>query len=207
MHAQTGTGGGTSAGTNGIPRDRLPRALVCLADDQILEVRVTRRRHFRGVWWYDLVLTLPDRRDTPRGPVRDVTEVAFSAPYPDVQPIPGEDYTILAPPPPEERRRWRLSEAPPGSPHDVVVHRLHCAQGGMSQQLATDREALRMLADPEEAVTCSVCRPDRVLYPDGVGPHDGGEPPYPRSLGMGHGPGDLSANVDRHLAEGGFGDS
>ncbi|MGK5548482.1 DUF6233 domain-containing protein [Streptomyces sp. URMC 127] len=165
MHTQTGAGAGGGSGrrAHGIPLDQLPRALVCLADDQVLEVRVTARRPFRGVWWYELVLTLPDRRDTPRGPVRDVTEIAFSAPYPDVQPIPGEDYTILDPPPAEECRRWRLSEAPPGSPHAVVVHRLDCAQGGMSQQLATDREALRMLADPEEAVTCSICRADRVL--------------------------------------------
>ncbi|WP_424892209.1 DUF6233 domain-containing protein [Streptomyces sp. XH2] len=148
---------------DGIPRDRLPRALVCLADDQVLEARVTGRRYFRGTWWYELVLTLPNRRDTPRGPVRDVLEVPFSAPYPDVQPIAGEDYTVLDPPPVEERRRWRLSEAAPGSSHEVVVHRLDCVQAGMSQQLATDREALRMLADPEEAVTCAVCRPDIVL--------------------------------------------
>ncbi|MGK5548484.1 hypothetical protein ACSNOH_27695 [Streptomyces sp. URMC 127] len=39
-------------------------------------------------------------------------------------------------------------------------------------------------------------------------PHeDGVEPPYPRSLGMGHGPGDLAVNADRYLAEGGFGES
>ncbi|MFD0386425.1 hypothetical protein ACFQ2B_40220 [Streptomyces stramineus] len=28
---------------DGIPRDQLPRALVCLEGDQVIEVRVTRR--------------------------------------------------------------------------------------------------------------------------------------------------------------------
>ncbi|MEU2854551.1 DUF6233 domain-containing protein [Streptomyces syringium] len=148
---------------DGIPRDQLPRALVCLEGDQVLEVRVTRRRHFRGEWWYDLLVRLPSRRDTPRGPVPDVKEVEFSARHPDVQPIEGEDYAVLDPPPADERRRWRISEAPPGSAYEVVVHRLDCAQGALSQKVATDREALRMLADPEEAVTCSVCCPENFL--------------------------------------------
>lgn len=90
-------------------------------------------------------------------------EVAFSARHPDVQPIAGEDYGVLDPPPAHEHRRWWISDASPGSSYDADVHRLDCTQGALSQKLATDREALRVPADPEEAVTCSVCRPEAVL--------------------------------------------
>ncbi|WP_367132877.1 MULTISPECIES: DUF6233 domain-containing protein [Streptomyces] len=147
-----------------VPLAGLPCATVILPDEQIVEVRVTRRRRDRhGVWWYDLVMEIPDRVDTPHGPVQRVRQVFFCAPYPLVQPLPGHDYSALNPPPPGERKRWRVSESSPGRGPDLVVHRLDCAQGALSRQVITDHEALRLLADPEQAVTCSTCRPGAVL--------------------------------------------
>ncbi|CAM5310125.1 DUF6233 domain-containing protein [Streptomyces abikoensis] len=140
-----------------VPLAGLPYATVSLPDEQIVDVRVTRRRRDRnGVWWYDLVLEIPDRVDTPHGPLQQIRQVSFCAPHPLVQPLPGQDYSVLNPPPPGERKRWRVSEAPPGSEPDLIVHRLDCAQGAHSRQMVTDGEALRLLADPEEARTCAI---------------------------------------------------
>ncbi|MHA7956311.1 DUF6233 domain-containing protein [Streptomyces sp. L500] len=147
------------------PQVAFPYATVSLPGDQgVVDVRVTRRRRDRsGIWWYDLVLEVPDRLDTPRGPVAQTREITFSAPYPVVQPLPDQDYRVLDPPPPEERKRWRVEESILSRGPDLVIHRADCAAGAHSQQLVTDREALRLLADPEEAVTCSICRPEAVL--------------------------------------------
>ncbi|MEU4205671.1 hypothetical protein AB0F64_37865 [Streptomyces sp. NPDC026294] len=48
--------------------------------------------------------TTPPRISKQRCP----SVVELSAPHPIVQPIEGEDYTVLAPPPPEKRTRWRV---------------------------------------------------------------------------------------------------
>ncbi|MGI5526810.1 DUF6233 domain-containing protein [Streptomyces syringium] len=155
-----------------VPVAGLPYATVSLPGGQIVDVRVLRRRRDRrGVWWYDVVLEVPDRVDTPHGPVQEVRQIFFSAPHPVVQPLPGQDYSAHDPPPPEDRKRWRVSERVSGRGPDLVVHRLDCAQGAHSQQVVTDREALRLLADPEQAVTCSTCRPGAVLKNRRAGAH------------------------------------
>lgn len=79
-----------------------------------------------------------------------------------MRPIPGEDYRRLDPPPPQERMRWRLDRAPLWMRAEFLVHRLDCAQGH-GDHLLTDRAALEMLADPETAACCEVCRPDTLL--------------------------------------------
>ncbi|MEV5596032.1 DUF6233 domain-containing protein [Streptomyces sp. NPDC052496] len=44
------------------------------------------------------------------------------------------------------------------------MHRLDCAAGSEGGSLATDAEALRLLAQgPEVAITCAICRPKAVL--------------------------------------------
>ncbi|MFB1048964.1 DUF6233 domain-containing protein [Streptomyces chrestomyceticus] len=45
-----------------------------------------------------------------------------------------------------------------------LVHRLDCAAGSDGGSLATDADALRLLAQgPEVATTCAICRPEAVL--------------------------------------------
>jgi hypothetical protein len=141
-----------------------PRAEITLPDGQRLQARVTRRRRDRsGVWWYDLTLDVPDREDDRRhGPTLTARTITFSAPHPLVQPIAGEDYRSLDPPPPGERKRWRLDDAPMWMRAEFLVHRLDCAQAH-GEHLLTDQEVLQMLADPEAAACCEVCRPETLL--------------------------------------------
>ncbi|MFD7667740.1 DUF6233 domain-containing protein [Streptomyces sp. NPDC059788] len=139
-----------------------PLVEVALPDGQTIRAVVTRRRRDRsGTWWYDCELTLPGRVDTPRGPIQQPHVVAFSAPYGIVRPIEGQDYTVLDPPPPEKRTRWRVDVTRDGR---RLVHRLDCAAGSEGGSLATDADALRLLAQgPEVATTCAICRPEAVL--------------------------------------------
>ncbi|MFF3277486.1 hypothetical protein ACFYWU_42215 [Streptomyces chrestomyceticus] len=98
--------------------------------------------------------------DTPRGPIQQPHVVALSAPYGIVRPVEGQDYTVLYPPP-EKRTRWRVDVMRDGR---RVVHRMDCAAGSESGSLATDPDALRLLAQgPEAATTWAICRPEAVL--------------------------------------------
>lgn len=144
---------------------RRPLVLVALPSGQAVEAAVVRRRRDRfGRWWYDCALEVPDRLDLPHGPQPNVQRVEFSALYPDhVAPLPGEDYSPLDPPPPAERKRWRIERSALARGPELVVHRPDCAAGRHSTQMATDAEALQLLADPDEAATCSVCKPEAVL--------------------------------------------
>ncbi|WP_310726226.1 DUF6233 domain-containing protein [Streptomyces sp. N2A] len=143
-----------------------PQAEVTLPDGQHLRAKVLGRRRDRsGVWWYRLAIDLPEQvEDRRRGLALSSRTITFSAPFPVVQPLPGEDYTSLTPPPPEQRKRWRLS--PP--PHqdgwaDAYLHRPDCAQAGSTGVLVSDEEALAALAGPNVTAPCPVCRPDTVL--------------------------------------------
>ncbi|MEV5123584.1 DUF6233 domain-containing protein [Streptomyces decoyicus] len=55
-----------------------------------------------------------------------------------------------------------MDDAPLWQRAEFLVHRPDCAQAS-SDRLLTDREALEMLADPEVAGSCDVCRPDTIL--------------------------------------------
>ncbi|WP_053698490.1 DUF6233 domain-containing protein [Streptomyces sp. NRRL F-5755] len=139
-----------------------PLVEVTLPDGQTIRAVVTRRRRDRsGAWWYDYQLTLPGRVDTAHGPIQQPHVVELSAPHPIVQPIEGQDYTVLDPPPPEQRMRWRVDVTRDGR---RLVHRLDCAAGSEGGSLATGADALRLLAQgPEVATTCAICRPEAVL--------------------------------------------
>ncbi|MEU8994104.1 DUF6233 domain-containing protein [Streptomyces caniferus] len=140
-----------------------PRAEVILPDGQRLTAAVTcRRRDRSGTWWYDLQIDVPDRvDDRRRGPSLGARTVEICVPYPYCRPIPGEDYSSLAPPPPTERRRWSLAAACDGWVQ-AYLHRPDCAQAHGGSRV-TDQEALTALADPEATAACPVCRPDRIL--------------------------------------------
>ncbi|RSO49626.1 hypothetical protein DMH15_02840 [Streptomyces sp. WAC 06725] len=135
-----------------------PLVEVTLPDGQTIRAVVTRRRRdHSGTWWYDYQLTLLGRVDTAHGPIQQPHVVELSAPHPIVRPIEGQDYTVLDPPPPEKRTRWRVDVTRDG-------HRLDCVAGAEGGSLATDADALRLLAQgPEVATTCAICRPDAVL--------------------------------------------
>ncbi|GAA2687197.1 DUF6233 domain-containing protein [Streptomyces lunalinharesii] len=141
-----------------------PIAEITLPDGQMLRAPVVRRRRDRsGIWWYDLLVELPDAEfDRRRGPQLVTRTVPISAPYPVVQPVAGQSYVSLDPPPPEERQRWRVDDAPHWMRADLLIHRPDCAQT-RSTQAITDTQAMEMLADPEIAVACEVCSPDAVL--------------------------------------------
>ncbi|MGI5341863.1 DUF6233 domain-containing protein [Streptomyces sp. CA-181903] len=50
-----------------------------------------------------------------------------------------------------------------GQRADYVIHRADCASGTHSPVLATDQEALQLLAGPDETLTCAVCKPEALL--------------------------------------------
>ncbi|WP_031191186.1 MULTISPECIES: DUF6233 domain-containing protein [Streptomyces] len=78
-----------------------------------------------------------------------------------MQPIEGDDCAVLDPSPPEKRARWRVDVTRDGR---RLVHRLDCAAGSEGGSLATDVDALHLLAQgPEVATTCAICRPKAVL--------------------------------------------
>ncbi|MFB1046830.1 DUF6233 domain-containing protein [Streptomyces chrestomyceticus] len=139
-----------------------PLVEVALPDGQTIRAVVTRRRRDRfGTWWYDYELTLPGRVDTSSGPIQQPHVVSGCAPYPIVQPLEDQDYTVLDPPPPEKRTRWRVDVTRDGR---RLVHRVDCAAGSEGGSLATDADALRLLAQgPEVATTCAICCPEAVL--------------------------------------------
>ncbi|BCK67378.1 hypothetical protein Srufu_013310 [Streptomyces libani subsp. rufus] len=62
-----------------------------------------RRRDRSGTWWYDLQIELPDRvEDRRHGPSLTYRTITFSAPFPDVQGLPGVNYASLDLPPARE---------------------------------------------------------------------------------------------------------
>lgn len=140
-------------------------ARLTLPDGQQLDVPVIRRERAQGgTWWYTLALDLPARVDTPTGSHVEPYTVEVAGRYPDeVQPIPGEDYSVLDPPRPQGpadvailvQHQWR-----PGA-EEPLLHRTDCWVGHGTKTTAGLQEAARLLAG--RAVACDVCRPEQII--------------------------------------------
>ncbi|MEU7488614.1 DUF6233 domain-containing protein [Streptomyces sp. NPDC042319] len=142
-------------------RPRGPYARVHLPDGQDIYATVRgREQDPTGAWWYTLEIVVPDRLPAVGGPVQQGRVISFTAGYPTVEPIEGQDYSVLNP----DRQasgppgRWRVSIDRDGL---EWVHRSDCAQAG--DTWISDQDALTRLSDPERARPCPVCRPEAVL--------------------------------------------
>ncbi|OKI16648.1 DUF6233 domain-containing protein [Streptomyces sp. CB03911] len=125
-----------------------PRARVTLPDGQTVDALVlARERAEDGTWWYSLRLTLP-------GP----TKVDFKASPPTVQPIPGEDYSLL-PGPAATSSAWLLTELRRAGDPMLLLHRADCWLAPTDSRPVTDAE-MRALVEAG-ARQCDACLPDR----------------------------------------------
>lgn len=140
-----------------------PLAHVRLPDGQTISaVVVGRTRDRHGTWWYDLEITLLARIDRPRTAARaEPFTVRFTAPYPTVQPLPGQDYADL-PAEHEEHLRWPLTPTRSSEGPAHTVHRIDCHQARHARRRLTDQAAAALL-HRREATACPICRPDRAL--------------------------------------------
>ncbi|WP_052869181.1 DUF6233 domain-containing protein [Streptomyces niger] len=141
-----------------------PYARVHLPDGQEIVATVRgREQDGEGKWWYACEIIVPDQLPAAGGPVQQGRVVPFTAAYPTVEPIPGQDYSVLDPAQqPTEPLRWRVSMDRDGLRR---VHRPDCAKAGESRTRVSDQDALELLADTEHAQPCPVCRPEDVLRP------------------------------------------
>ncbi|WP_052869163.1 hypothetical protein [Streptomyces niger] len=81
---------------DGTPRG--PYARVHLPDGQeILATVRGREQDGEGTWWYACEIVIPDRLPSVGGPVQQGRVVPFTASYPTVEPIEGQDYSVLNP--------------------------------------------------------------------------------------------------------------
>ena len=128
-----------------------PRARVALPDGQTLEAQVIQREKANGgQWWYLLEIPLYSRHQPQDGPERpEPSPEQFWAVYPAVQPIPGQDYSVL------DRPVWIALPAPAGR---VVIHGTDCwrtAEHDPADRV-TDEQVLDLF-EHNRAELCSGC--------------------------------------------------
>jgi hypothetical protein len=141
-----------------------PLASVTLPDGQTVRaVVLDRRQEVDGSYWYTLELVLISKVERFGQPRAEPQPVIWQAPYPVVQPIAGEDYSaVTVRIAPTAGQVWLVEERHSATGTVYVLHRPNCAQPtGRSDRVGLEDAAA--LLGHDDAVPCTVCRPDAGL--------------------------------------------